>query len=109
MDLANNLGNIIQIFVIVAGGIYFVWEMRTQLKLLRQSQDNIHDRLEKMDTEIENLAKVTIEMARQDERMAAMEQRVGDRLAAMDGRIQELSVRIHAFMNEMTPKKRSVK
>ena len=82
-DSSISVGTLIQVAVLIGGGLWFVWEMRTRMALLGNAQHKFIERPTRIDDQLENLAKVTIEIARQDERMNAQ-----------DARIQELSNRL---------------
>lgn len=83
IDPTISIGHIIQILAILAGGFYFIWEMRTKMLLLANAGESVARRLDKVDMQLEKLAGVTIDLARQEERMTAQ-----------DLRIQELSNRL---------------
>jgi hypothetical protein len=76
IDLTVNLGHIITIATVALGGLFFVWQMKGRVDLLA-------DRLERIDEHIDKLKEATLQIARQDER-----------LLAMDRRLQELSNRL---------------
>jgi hypothetical protein len=94
-DLTINLGMILQTLAIVAGGIFFLWEMKLQLNLLKQNQNQIDIKLEAISLKVNELGQAAIQIARQDER-----------LNAQDLRIQELSNRVATCYAPHTPKKR---
>lgn len=82
-DTTVTMGNIIQIVVILISGLIFLYRMESRLVLLTNIQENFTQRLSKIDAELEKLASVTIQIARQDERMTAQ-----------DVRLQEFSNRL---------------
>lgn len=82
-DTTVTMGNIIQIVVILISGLIFLYRMESRLILLTNIQENFTQRLSKIDAELEKLSNVTIQIARQDERMTAQ-----------DNRLQEFSNRL---------------
>lgn len=82
-DLTINLGLVLQTMAIAGGGIYFLIQMKHELHILKHVQQAIDSRLTRIDMTIANLSNSAVEIARQDER-----------LSAMDIRLQELSNRI---------------
>ena len=78
-----DFGIILQTAAIVAGGIFFVYQMRIKIDALGRSIDVFTDRLEKIDKQIEFLGKTVIDLARLEERMNHI-----------DGRMQEISNRV---------------
>jgi len=67
--LKVNLGNILTILTFIAGGSWFMSNIRT-------SVDAQSGRLLNVEEEIHELRKVVVSMARQEERMTAMDQRM---------------------------------
>lgn len=82
-DNTVTMGNVLQIVAMMLGGLYFVWIMEKKISLLALTQTNLTERLSKIDVELQQLTKITVDIARQDERMTAQ-----------DTRIQELSNRV---------------
>lgn len=82
-DSTVTMGNLLQIIAMLLGGLYFIWVMEKKISILAINHTNFSERLTKIDIELQALAKITVEIARQDERMTAQ-----------DKRLQELSVRI---------------
>jgi len=75
--LAVNLVSIIQLVAFIGGGIWIVG----QLKSVQEAQSR---RLESVEKELYELRKVVIAMARQEERMTAMDQRMLAQGARLD-------------------------
>ena len=71
-------GNILEILTIAVGGFAFLWEMRGKLSLLQYSHDDAMKRLEKLDTDFKELAKVTITMATQTQRLDTFERALNE-------------------------------
>ena len=82
-DNTVTMGNVLQIVAMMLGGLYFVWVMEKKISILAITQTALTDRLTKIDVELQQLTKITVDIARQDERMTAQ-----------DTRIQELSNRV---------------
>lgn len=82
-DNTITMGNVLQIVAMMLCGLYFVWVMEKKISLLALTQTNLAERLSKIDIELQQLTKITVDIARQDERMTAQ-----------DTRIQELSNRV---------------
>lgn len=85
MDPAN-LGNVLtamQIVAILGGGMFFLYRMEGKIQLVTASQSGFIARLDKVDEKLESLTGVIIQLAKQEQRMDAT-----------DNRVQELSTRI---------------
>lgn len=67
--LRVNLGNILTIITFLTGGVYFV-------STIKASVEAQGGRLISVESEIHELRKVVVAMARQEERMNAMDQRM---------------------------------
>lgn len=74
---------LLQTAAIIGGGAYFIWSIKASVAILVAQQGTINDKLVKMEAAIDKLSTAAVELARQDER-----------LNAMDVRMQELSNRI---------------
>lgn len=85
-----SVGNLLQIVAMLAGGFYFLYTMKGEMSILTVIQKQFASRLDKIDQELVLLSKVTVDLARQDERMTAQ-----------DKRLQELSIRIDD-LNKLT-------
>ena len=86
----NTLGNILQIlqiFVILSGGLFFLYQIKAQLIVLTSVQSTLGGRLELLETEIKKLSEVTIDLAKQ-----------GERMTALDLRMTTLSTRLDDFV-----------
>src|SRR5690348_15279142 len=95
-DGTINLGHILNTLVMLAGGLYFVWELKSKLVLLIQETNMRHENNKQEFSNLKNdniavnnqlakLAETTIELAKQEIRMNNI-----------DNRILELSNRIHS-------------
>ena len=82
-DNTVTMGNLLQILAMMLGGLYFVWVMEKKISILTVTQTNLTERLTKIDVELQQLTKIAIDIARQDERMSSQ-----------DTRMQELSNRV---------------
>ncbi len=67
--LRVNLGNILTIITFLTGGVYFV-------STIKASVEAQGGRLNSVESEIHELRKVMVSLARQEERMTAMDQRM---------------------------------
>ncbi len=88
MDAAT-LGNwltVLQIFAILGGGMFFLYRMEGKIQLLSGAQTSLIIRLDKVDIRLEQISGVMIQLAKQEERMDAM-----------DRRYQELSNRLNSY------------
>jgi hypothetical protein len=91
-DFTITLGTVIEIASIAAGGMFALSRVTTQFALLNNSHSGALKRLDVLDAKLEGLTKVTVELARQEERMNAQ-----------DGRIQELSNRVVETLKALPP------
>lgn len=91
LDTTINLGHILQLFAIIGGGVWFLWEMRAKLALLAVKQQDLLVKVDKIDSDVDKLSQVTIQIARQDERINAFERRIEDINTAMATRISEMA------------------
>lgn len=93
-DGTINLGTIIQSVVIIIGGFYFLWNLKSELKLLIQETNIRHDNnlkeFENINKKLEGLSQATIEIARQDERMTSQ-----------DIRLNNLAVRLDEYLSKI--------
>lgn len=85
MDAAglNSVLTILQIAIIILGGFYFLWKIESKLQILTVSYNTVTSRLDKVDIKLDGLTAIAIQLAKQEERMNAQ-----------DNRVQELSNRI---------------
>ncbi len=58
------------------GGLFFLYRMEARLIVLSTVQETFTAKLREMETELKKLAEVTIEIARQDERMTSQDLRI---------------------------------
>lgn len=87
----SNLGHVLQILQIlamVAGGLFFLYQIKAQLILMAASQQNLSDRLKQLEVEIKQLAEVTIDLAKQGERMTALDLRMTNLSTRVDDYIK---------------------
>lgn len=82
-DATITLGTVLQIIAMVASIGYFVWKLQIQLEVLSAQHRTFAQRIDTVDTKLDKLSTVVIDIARQEERMDAQ-----------DKRIQELTSRI---------------
>lgn len=86
-DSTITMGNILQIVAMLLGGLYFVWVMDKRIAILNMTQATFTERLTKIDVELQQLTKITVDIARQDERMTAQDTRVQE----LSNRVEDLS------------------
>lgn len=89
LDATVSLGNLLQIIAMLGGGLYFLYSMKGELAVINNVQQNFKDQLNVMNEELKVLSKITIEIARQDERMNAQD----IRLTTLSVRIDEVAGR----------------
>lgn len=93
-DTTINMGNLIQIVVMIIGGIVFLLRMERKVIILTERLENIYRerddqhksnivKFNEIEDQLKKLIDVIVELARLNERMAAI-----------DGRVQELSNRL---------------
>lgn len=87
IDGSINIGNLLQIIIMLGGGIYFLYSIKTEMAVMGNIQKNFSDKLTRVDLQLEELARVIIEMAKQ-----------GERMLAQDVRMQELSNRLDFYI-----------
>lgn len=90
--LATNLVAVLQLLAFVGGGIWLI----SALKSVQQTQ-NI--RLAAVEGELHALRNVVVDLARQGERIAAMDQRMLSQGARIDSTAQILNGRMEAINN----------
>ena len=88
----SNILQILQILVILAGGLFFLYQIKAQLIVLSSIQQNLGDRLKQLEIEIKQLAEVTIDLAKQ-----------GERMTVLDLRMTNLSTRIDDYIKLTSP------
>lgn len=96
LDLNISLGNILTMIAFFLGGLGFLWTMKGDLRVTAI-------RLSSIDEELTELRKVVVTMARQEERILALDDRMlaqgkrvdaqGDRITSLDQRIFKLESR----------------
>jgi hypothetical protein len=73
-----DLGNLLTIFSFIFGGIAFAYTIRTDVGLINSKLAFTTERLESMEIEIKKISEILVSMARQDERLNAMEKRIAE-------------------------------
>jgi hypothetical protein len=86
LDLTVTLGNIIEIGVIIAGGIAVLLKTSTNVSLLNAGLIAVKDDMVRMQTEIKEMAAVITQLSVQTVRMDAL----SERIAMLDRRYEEL-------------------
>lgn len=75
-DPSITIGNILTILALAGSVLLFMYRLEGKLVILHNTQNMFKDQLNKIDNELEKLSQVTIEMARQDERISAQDMRL---------------------------------
>jgi hypothetical protein len=83
-DWSINIGHLITILVLGAGGIGFVYVLRGRV-------DALSDRMLALELETQKLIEVLIEQGRHDERLTAMDTRVAAQGRRLDETIERLN------------------
>lgn len=97
-DGSISLGHLINAFVMIIGGFYFVWEVKSRLSLLIQETALRHasnvEKFTSIDIQLKALVNTTVELAKQEIRMNNV-----------DERLQELSNRISSHIKNGSKRK----
>lgn len=72
------LGNLLSIIGFFAAGFTVFYGMRSDIRMLDQRIGTVEGDLTKIDESLKQIVKIFVEMARQDERMSAMDRRMND-------------------------------
>lgn len=83
------IGLLIQATAFLGGGVYFVWTMQTGLAILTSKQVSIEAQLISMALSIKELSATTVEIARQDERLNNVDNRLNEQAKRLDLLIQQ--------------------
>ena len=75
-DLTINLGIILQTFILMSTISYFIWRIHTRAEILETRLNQFDKTINKIDLELEKLITVTVELAKQDQRIANLELRI---------------------------------
>lgn len=92
LEMTINLGTVLEIIAMVGSIAYFVYSMKTELAVLANSHRLSISRLDSVDSKLEKLSTVIVDLARQEERMNAQ-----------DTRINEISNRVVETLKAMPP------
>lgn len=100
-DLTVNLGNLITIVSVAVGGIWFLANFRTDIQIIvqRLSQfdselKNFDQRLAKMADGLDKLTEVLTRIARQEERLDGIDQRINESAARTAGSLLGIDERL---------------
>jgi len=78
-DPTFNIGTMIEIVTIVAGGVYFIQSMNHKISTLieerQREQNNNIIKFDNIDEQLKQLTEALVKLARQDERINALNQR----------------------------------
>jgi hypothetical protein len=75
-DLTISLGTIIQTVALVGSAAYFIWGLKTKLEIMEVSNTAMSDDINSMKLELQKLTDVVIEQAKQNQRLAHIEERI---------------------------------
>lgn len=82
-DPSISLGNILSVLVLVLGGMSVLWSMKgdlrlmaEQIRVLQTEKEDWASRFNRLEAEMRNMELSLGQLARQDERLKAMEERV---------------------------------
>lgn len=75
-DPSVTVGNILTILALAGSAAIFLYRLEGKLLILHNTQNTFTNQLDKIDKELEKLSQVTIDMARQDERISAQDMRL---------------------------------
>lgn len=98
--LAVNLVSILQLLAFVGGGFWIVGQMKTV-------QVNQNERLRAVETELSELRKVVVSIARQEERLTAMDQRMLAQGARLDEQSRRISSVVQRIIRSFPPTRES--
>ncbi len=77
-DWTVSLGNLISLVGFIGVGLSMFYGMRADIRLLNARIVNVEGDLNKIDQTLQQIVKVFVEVARQDERMSSMDRRMND-------------------------------
>ena len=94
--LQINLGNVLTIVAFFVGGTGFVYTLRSDIKIHADRMAAMSDRFGVVEIKMERLSEVVVSLARQEERMTAMDQRMllqGQRIDEVNKRLLDRNVK----------------
>jgi len=86
-----NVGHILQIASMLGGLFYVIWFVGGKIAMLASQYSSFNIRLDKFDNKLEQITGVIVQLAKQEERMDAI-----------DKRLQELSNRLDIYSTGRT-------
>lgn len=92
VDWTINVSNLIAMLIVIGGAIKFFYHMRGDIRFLFDKLADVEKDLSKIESALEQIVKVFIELARQEERMSSMDRRQNDfaiRLLSLETKKQE--------------------
>ena len=75
-DPTVNIGQLVTLGSLVIGSIVFIWIMKGDIRVLVQRWKLLDDRMERLESEIRKLSDILIALARQEERVTNLSQRM---------------------------------
>lgn len=110
-DPSVNLGNLITIVSVAVGGIWFLSNFRTDISVIVQrltqfdiEMKNLDQRLAKLGDSMDKLGDILVKIARQEERLDGMDQRMNDAAARNAGLLLGLDERLRSVEKVAHPK-----
>lgn len=96
IDWTVSVGNLLQIVVIMVGGVAVFFKLQGEVRIVRHDMNNLKERQEGLNEAFKQLGDILRQVAVQDERMAGWERRIG----AVEGTVDELRRGV-GFINPM--------
>lgn len=92
-DATISLGTVLQTVTIIGSALIFIWKLHTKLEIMDTKQTAVVAKIDTIEKELEKLTTVTIEQAKQTQRLDNFE-----------SRLQEISNRIFDHVNAVLEK-----
>lgn len=77
IDPTVSIGNLIQILVIVMGGVSVFFALRSDVRVIRHDMNNLRERQDSLNEAFKQLGDILRQVAVQDTRLVAQEERIG--------------------------------
>ena len=90
IDWSVSVGNLLQMLVIVVGGLSVFFTLRADVRVMRHDMGNLKERQDSLNEAFKQLGTILTQVALQDQRLVQMESRITE-LSHGDGyvRVQE--------------------
>jgi hypothetical protein len=86
IDWTVSVGNLLQIVVIMVGGVAVFFKLQGEVRIVRHDMNNLKERQEGLNEAFKQLGDILRQVAVQDERMAGWERRI----AAVEDSVEDL-------------------